>query len=141
MTTRDAIPSDRRDRSEHRGLRYVAPMIRWRQFDSMKSALKALARGTFLVLLLPCAILSSFGRVKPIYTLFAHACALLPGIVGEYARAAYYSMTLQRCTLHTGIGFGTIFAHREAMVARGVTIGAYCVLGRVRLGEGTLIAS
>jgi virginiamycin A acetyltransferase len=75
------------------------------------------------------------------YTVFAHTVALVPGIVGDYARAAYYSLTLRKCSIETRIMFGTIFAHPEATVAKHVSIGPYCVLGRAHIGERTLIAS
>lgn len=108
---------------------------------AMKLALKRVASGIWIVLLLPCAILTGFGRVKPIFTIFAQMVALLPGIPGDYARAAYYCMTLRRCSTETRIMFGTIFAHPGAWVGRLVTIGPYCVLGRAHIGERTLIAS
>jgi virginiamycin A acetyltransferase len=108
---------------------------------AMKFALKRVAIGIWIVLLLPCAVLTAFGRWRPMFTIFAHAVALVPGIIGDYARAAYYSMTLDRCSVETRITFGTIFAHPEATVARLVSIGAYCVIGRARIGERTQIGS
>ncbi|HEY1760881.1 MAG TPA: hypothetical protein VGG72_36260 [Bryobacteraceae bacterium] len=107
----------------------------------MSQVLKKAAVGIWIVLLLPCALLTAFGRWRLMFTIFAQAVALVPGIIGDYARAAYYNMTLRSCSTETRIMFGTIFAQPEATVARNVTIGAYCVMGRARIGERTLIAS
>jgi acetyltransferase-like isoleucine patch superfamily enzyme len=107
----------------------------------IRTALKKMVVGIWIVLLFPFALLTAFGRWKPMFTIFAQAVALAPGIPGDYARAAYYSMTLRHCSTETRIMFGTIFAHPEATVAKMVTIGAYCVMGRARIGERTLIAS
>jgi acetyltransferase-like isoleucine patch superfamily enzyme len=109
--------------------------------DVIRAVLKKTLIGIWIVLLFPFALFTAFGRWKPIFTMFSHTLALAPGILGDYARAAYYSMTLHHCSTETRIMFGTFFAHPEATVARKVTIGAYCVLGRARIGEGTLIAS
>jgi acetyltransferase-like isoleucine patch superfamily enzyme len=39
------------------------------------------------------------------------------------------------------IGFGSYFAHAKASMGDDVGMGAYCVLGQVDIGEGTLLAS
>jgi virginiamycin A acetyltransferase len=107
----------------------------------MKSLVKYLVRRFCLVLMFPAAALSGFGRVEVVYTFFAHAAALLPGIVGDYLRAAYYTMTLTSCAIDFRIGFGSYFAHPQAKVAPEVGIGAYCVIGRANLERRCRIAS
>lgn len=91
--------------------------------------------------MLPAAALSAFGRIEIAYTFFAHACALIPGIVGDYIRTAYYAMTLRSGSLDCQIGFGSYFSQSQATIARGVGIGAYCVIGRANLGEGCQLGS
>jgi acetyltransferase-like isoleucine patch superfamily enzyme len=108
---------------------------------SVRAVIKAAVRAIFLALLFPCALLSAFGRCTQLYTIFAHACALIPGIIGNYARAAYYAMTLRRFSLSAEVAFGSYFPHREVTVASGVRIGAYCIIGCVNIGERTDIAS
>jgi acetyltransferase-like isoleucine patch superfamily enzyme len=95
----------------------------------------------FLVVAFPMALLSGFGRLKPLFTLFAHSCALAPGLPGDYLRIAWYRLTLEECSIESRIQFGSFFAHREARVARGVYIGCYCVLGMTHIGERAQIAS
>lgn len=107
----------------------------------MKSFLKGLGTAVSLALALAPALLSAFGRVDSVFLLFAQAFALIPGIVGDYLRIAYYKLTLAECALEARIQFGSFFAHPQAKVGRGVYIGSYCVLGRTTIGDRTQIAS
>jgi acetyltransferase-like isoleucine patch superfamily enzyme len=107
----------------------------------LRTAAKSVVRGLCLLLLLPAALLSGFGRIEIAYTFFAHACALIPGIVGDYMRNAYYFMVLRRCSMDCQIGFGSYFSQSQATVARGVGIGTYCVIGRANLGERCRLGS
>jgi virginiamycin A acetyltransferase len=102
---------------------------------------KRLAQAIALLIVWPVALCSGFGRVTPIYILFAHLLALGPGIVGSYCRAAYYRLTLKRCSQDTTIAFGTFFSRQDACVDRNVSIGSYCVIGRASIGEGSQISS
>jgi virginiamycin A acetyltransferase len=106
----------------------------------MKQAVKTVANIFFILLLLPCALLAAFGRLRVTFDLFAHLCAGCPGIIGEYSRRAYYWMTLRNCSLDTCFSYGTFFSHRDAVVEPGVYIGAYCVIGRTHIGARTQIA-
>lgn len=109
--------------------------------QSLKAAAKLVARGVFLLLVLPSAALTAFGRCECLYTSFAQAYALVPGLVGNYFRIAFYKLTLKRCSLSSRIAFGSFFAHRETIVGRDVRIGAYCILGYCRIGDRARIAS
>ncbi len=93
-----------------------------------------------LVQLLPAA-LCAFGRVPAVFTFFAHANALWPGLLGDYLRSAYYWLTLRDCAPDVRISFGSFFAHPDASVGSHTYIGAYCVLGRVRIGSHVMLAS
>jgi virginiamycin A acetyltransferase len=108
---------------------------------NLRSFLKNCLRAVFLAVAFPMALLSGFGRLKPLFALFAHSCALAPGLPGDYLRIAYYRLTLDECSLESRIQFGSFFAHPEARVARGVYIGSYCVLGITEIGERSQIAS
>lgn len=107
----------------------------------MKSLAKRIASWICLIMVLPGAVLSGFGRLRPGFTFFAQACALIPGLPGDYLRAAFYRLTLRHFAPGVRVSFGTFFAHRDAVVETGVYIGAYCVIGRVRIGERAQIAS
>lgn len=107
----------------------------------LKRAVKTIAHGLFLALLWPAAAVSGFGRLPAVFALFAQACALVPGIVGDYARIAFYRLTLRSCPLDSRVSFGSFFAQPEVSLGRGVYIGAYCVIGRCRIGDRAQIAS
>ena len=107
----------------------------------MRKFLKACVNAVFLVVTFLPAALSGFGRIKPVYTFFAHACATVPGGIGDFLRAAYYHMTLRAFPLSSRISFGSFFAHPEAHIGEGVYIGSFCIVGRATIGDRTLLAS
>lgn len=107
----------------------------------MRKFLKACLNALFLVLAFPAALLSGFGRLKPVYTFFAHAFATAPGGIGDYLRGAYYHLTLRGFDLSSRVSFGSFFAHPEARIGFRVYIGSYCIIGRASIGDGTLLAS
>ncbi|MGH9699911.1 MAG: acyltransferase [Candidatus Acidiferrales bacterium] len=107
----------------------------------MKNIFKIAAQWFSVVVMLPFAILCAFGRISVLFTIFAHICAQIPGILGDYARTAFYWMTLRECAIDARISFGTFFAHREVSVESKVYIGSYCILGRTRIGARTQVAS
>lgn len=107
----------------------------------IRRLVKAVVLAFFLLAAVPAAALAGFGRWKPLYSTFAHAFALAPGILGDYLRIAFYKLTLTGCSLSSRIQFGSFFAHPEATLGAHVYIGSYCILGRTAIGERTQIAS
>jgi acetyltransferase-like isoleucine patch superfamily enzyme len=107
----------------------------------VKAIAKRCVQAIFLCLALPPALLAGFGRAKFGFEFFAQALALVPGIVGDYLRVAFYRLTLTGCPLDWRIQFGSYFAHPQVTVGRHVYIGSYCVLGMVDIGDRTHIAT
>jgi acetyltransferase-like isoleucine patch superfamily enzyme len=107
----------------------------------MRNLFKQFVEALFLILLFVPALLTGFGRLRPMYLFIAQAVALAPGLPGDYARMAFYRLTLTNCDRRSRICFGSYFAHSAATVGRGVYIGAYSVLGRVQIGDRTQIAN
>lgn len=107
----------------------------------MKEIFKGIANVMSLAIAIVPALLSGFGRVEPMFVLFAQAFAAVPGVPGDYLRIAYYKLTLDECSLDSRIQFGSIFAHARAQVGRGVYIGSYCIFGHAAIGHRTQIAS
>jgi acetyltransferase-like isoleucine patch superfamily enzyme len=107
----------------------------------MKLAIKRVVQGCFLLYALPSAALCGFGRIEPLFTLFAQFFASLPGFIGSYARAAFYHLTLEECSIDVVIGLGSYFSRRQAVVGAHVSIGSYCIIGRARIGARTQISS
>ena len=89
--------------------------------------------------LFPCAAASAFGRLERVFSLFAQACAIIPGFIGDYSRVAYYRMTLRNCARECEISFGSFFAHPQTTVGRFVGIGPHCIIGYAKIGTGTMI--
>ena len=103
--------------------------------------LKRVVQSLFVAATFPAALTCGFGRFRPMYTLWAQSYATLPGFLGNFARAAFYRFTLEKCSLDVTIAYGTFFAHPEASVEPFVSIGSYCVIGRAHIGARTQIAS
>lgn len=107
----------------------------------MRSAARKLLRVICVVAVFPFALLCGFGRIDWLREIVAHFFAGIPGLPGVYLRGALYSFLLDRCAESVYIGYGSFFAHREAVVEPRVYVGAYCVLGQCHIGEGTHLAS
>jgi len=80
-------------------------------------------------------------RTTLAYDTAAHAVALIPGRAGVYARRAFYSATLESCSMDCTISFGAFFSRRTARVESGVYVGAYAIIGAAWLEQGCLIGS
>lgn len=78
---------------------------------------------------------------EAVFNFWTHIFAILPGFVGLYLRRGFYRLTLDRCAPDFFVGFGAIFTHRHAVVAPGVYVGPYALVGSCHLGEGALIGS
>jgi len=75
------------------------------------------------------------------YYFFATALAVFPGKLGGYFRVAYYSGVCEWISWDVNIGFGTLFTKRSVRVGANVSIGAYCLIGKVDIAEQCQIAS
>lgn len=112
----------------------------------MKALFKTIGHLCCLLLVSPCALSSAVERrisrkSTGIFRFWGDVMSLMPGLPGAYLRRAYYCCTLDSCSAHCHIGFGTIFAHREATVEDSVYLGTYALLGSVILRSGSLIGS
>jgi len=85
--------------------------------------------------------ISSFFGIEETYIFCAQALSLIPGKIGSYVRIAFYHFTTSATSPECFVGFGTFFSKRNVRIGKEVSIGAYCVIGSVDIGEGTLIAS
>jgi virginiamycin A acetyltransferase len=107
----------------------------------IRLAAKRAVQAVALVLTLPFAALTIFGRLQPIFTFFSHIFAIGPGLPGDFLRSAYYRLTLRQCSRDTKISYGTYFVRRQSSVGQLVSIGSYCVIGGANIGNGTQIGS
>lgn len=107
----------------------------------MKRLLQRIVFITCLVFVSPLSFLYKITRSRELFAGQAQLLALVPGKIGSYLRVAYYCMTLERCSPHGYIGFGSFFAHPEAELGEGYYIGAYNIIGMAKIGDHATIAS
>lgn len=67
--------------------------------------------------------------------------SLVPGPIGNLVRKAFYGASIHACARRAYIAFGTLIVNRRAAIGERAFIGPYCVLGAVRVGAGTRLAS
>jgi acetyltransferase-like isoleucine patch superfamily enzyme len=67
--------------------------------------------------------------------------SLMPGVMGEYLRRAFYRFVLPSCGRGVCISFGTVFSHPTARLGHRVYVGVGCMLGDVTLGDDVLVGS
>ena len=60
--------------------------------------------------------------------------------MGEYLRQAFYWGTCRSVHPFTRIAFGGIIAHRNTVIAEGVVIGSFSIIGCATIGRDVLIA-
>lgn len=76
---------------------------------------------------------------------FFRACSemlsLIPGRPGIFLRRGFYCMILDACTTDCHVGFGTLIAHPQVRIGRGVYIGSRCTLGKVVIEDNATIGS
>jgi acetyltransferase-like isoleucine patch superfamily enzyme len=113
---------------------------------SARRRLKAAVDGICLVIVVPaaamCAAETKLGpHAETMFTAWAQAFALVPGVAGVFLRRAFYRLTLEACGSSFSIGFGAMFTHRAATIEQDVYVGPYALIGSCRLGRGALIGS
>jgi virginiamycin A acetyltransferase len=80
-------------------------------------------------------------KSESVFNLWAHSFAILPGFPGGFLRRAFYSLSLENCSLNIHVGFGSIFTHRSAVVEDHVSIGSYAIIGSAQIGRRCEIGS
>jgi acetyltransferase-like isoleucine patch superfamily enzyme len=116
--------------------------------SSDPQAYKDLLRGLFVrfsvVLTAPLWLLARIEARSGSETWFncgSELLSIIPGPFGLYLRRGYYRMTLDEFSQDCGIGFGTLIAHRQVRVGKGVYIGERCSLGMVEIEDHATIGS
>ncbi len=111
----------------------------------MRHFLKMAANALALLLVSPLALLCMAEKLlsagEAFFQLCTHVVAILPGPPGLFLRRAFYCLTLQECSLESHIGFGSLFAHRTAIVEKGVYLGPYCLIGSAHIRSNCFIGS
>lgn len=110
----------------------------------MRHAAKAVFNALAMLLTAPAALMCrAQEQVMPSHTVFdfwAHVAAQLPGLPGQFVRRSFYRWLLPACAENVIIGYGAIL-DRKAELGAASYVGAYAIIGWVRIGEGSLIGS
>ena len=107
----------------------------------MKRLIKKIIYFSCLITVAPLAALYKMTGSKDLFAGQAQLLSLVPGKIGSHIRIAYYHLVLDKCPLDGYIGFGSFFAHTDVEIGCGVYIGAYCVMGKVKIHDHATIAS
>lgn len=113
----------------------------------MRRTIKNILNFCCQILVLPLAVPCKLEEIllsrhsETVFHFCAQFMSLLPGLPGVFLRRAFYSLTLERCSLHSFIGFGSLFSHRATIVEEHVYIGNYSMIGSAHLGKHSLIGS
>lgn len=111
----------------------------------MRAFLKRCFFAFAVIVVSPLLLLSwleaKMSRGELLFSGCAQLLAMVPSHLGVVLRAAFYWGALTSCSWETHIGFGSLFTHRGARVARNVSTGAYCVLGHVEIGARVMMGS
>jgi acetyltransferase-like isoleucine patch superfamily enzyme len=97
-----------------------------------------------LVALVPVLLCRAEDRAfgsKRMYVFFSQCFAMFPGDPGVWLRAAFYRGTLQGFGERVYVGFGALVSQRGAIIEDEVYIGAYAIVGLVRLGARSLVGT
>jgi virginiamycin A acetyltransferase len=111
----------------------------------VRPALKTVAFWLATVAILPC--LASYwvraavmGRERALEG-STQALALLPGLIGRYARRAFLARVLEFCHPTATVEFGTLFSSSKARLDENVYVGPRCHLGFVHLERDVLVGA
>lgn len=110
-----------------------------------RSAIKTGVRVCFRILVLPVyglmLALSLAGRPDAAFQGCSQTLSLIPGKVGCYVRAAFYSLVCPGTSDEVSIGFMTLLSHRDTTIERGVYIGPQSNIGKCTIRANTLLGS
>lgn len=111
----------------------------------MKAILKTLTFGFATIVVAPAlasyAIRSAFlGRDRALQG-SSQALSLVPGVLGQYLRRAFYCRVLDECHPSVTIEFGVLLSKVAVRLEPNVYVGPRCDLGHVHLERDVLLAS
>jgi acetyltransferase-like isoleucine patch superfamily enzyme len=112
----------------------------------MKKLVKNMGRYLCYMVVLPSGIMVNVEKhmnrsAETWFAFFAQFWALVPGLPGNYLRAAFYRQVLDFCDKSCVISFGAICTHRQVRIEKNVYIGPYSLIGSAWIKAGTLIGS
>ncbi|MAD16031.1 MAG: acetyltransferase [Alteromonadaceae bacterium] len=111
-------------------------------YSTIKLIINRICQFVVLPLAITCWLETKLSpHSEAVFAFWTHIVSILPGLPGVFLRRAFYSLTLEKCSLNSHIGFGTIFAHRGTVIEDNVYTGIYCSIGSAYLKKNCLIGS
>lgn len=111
----------------------------------MRKLVKPLIKRLFLIVVFPLFALFRFFSLitdtDKVFSSFSQAISLIPGKIGIFTRAAFYSLACPNTSDDVSIGFLTILSHQDTTIRQGAYIGPQCNIGSCEIGAMTLIGS
>lgn len=113
----------------------------------MRNIIKLCLNTISQIIILPFVILARLeeyvlpNQSEVLFNLCTNIVAKFPGVPGVFLRRAFYTLTLEQCSSHCHIGFGTIISHRCTVLHKHAYIGNYALIGNAEIGENSLIGS
>jgi virginiamycin A acetyltransferase len=90
---------------------------------------------------MPCRLERSLNQGESLFAMATELLSMIPGPPGIILRRGFFRATLESCAMDASIGFGTLLAHPEVKIGRGVYVGPRCSLGMVVLEDQVTIGS
>ncbi len=111
---------------------------------NLRRIFKRVATAACMVLVSPLAMASRlealFGPGERCFGAGGEILSLVPTLLGNYLRLAYYMLTLESCRADVCFEFGCRVSHRTARIGTDVTIGGFAALGTVSVADHVLIS-
>lgn len=109
---------------------------------NMRQRLQRMLEATAGVLVAPLALPAVLGIRCGSASAFiggGHLLGLIPGRIGQYARAGYYASTLRSCGPGVVLEFMASISSPQAVVGPRVVVGSYGAIGMVDIGPDVVI--
>jgi acetyltransferase-like isoleucine patch superfamily enzyme len=117
----------------------------------MKKYIRRIILITALIITLPLIVLTwlekwiEYHVIKKRRGLIFIGCreflSIIPSVIGNYIRLAYYWAVCDDVSPDANILFGTVLGHREVKIGAGVNTGPFSIIGMAKIGENTIFAA
>ena len=112
---------------------------------TIRKCFKTFFRIVCLIIVAPLMLLFFVGRLlfdeDTVFKAHSEYLALIPGKLGSYLRAAYYSTICTNTASDVALGFLTVLSHRDTEIGAGVYFGPQGNIGKCRIGANCLFGS
>lgn len=104
-------------------------------------------RGVFFLILIPNFVPYLLYRLLAmvagvgVFEGFSQLYSLIPGVVGDYCRGAFYYLSLKKCSMDTRISFGTMFPTPNVEIGSFVYIGPNCIVSDSIIEDDVMLGS